>query len=90
MPQTLALDIIASVGPGGHFLAQKHTRTHIRTSLVRGVTHELNANSKYRDHHEVAREQVKSILENHKPEPLDKAQQTELDRILAAAGKELG
>ena len=88
--ETLAMDAIRAVGPGGHFLAQKHTRKHIRTSLVRGVTHELDANSKYRDPHEVAREQVKSILENHKPEPLESAQQTEIDRILAAAGKELG
>ncbi len=34
--ETLALDVIASVGPGGHFLAEKHTRTHMRGSLVRG------------------------------------------------------
>ena len=88
--EELALDAISAVGPGGHFLAQKHTRKHIRTSLVRGVTHELDANSKYRDPHEVAREQVKSILENHTPEPLEDTQRAELDRILAAAGKELG
>jgi trimethylamine--corrinoid protein Co-methyltransferase len=88
--ETLALDAIKAVGPGGHFLAQKHTRTHIRESLVRGVTHQLDANSKYRDPREVAREQVKHIIENHKPEPLEAAQQAEIDRILAAAGKELG
>jgi len=88
--ETLAMEAISKVGPGGHFLAQKHTRTHIRTSLVRGVTHELDDNSKYRDPHEVAREQVKHIIENHKPEPLETAQQTEIDRILAAAEKELG
>jgi len=86
----LALDAIRAVGPGGHFLAQKHTRQHIRTSLVRGVTHELDANSKYREPREVAREQVKWILENHHPEPLEKAKQDELTRILAVADKELG
>lgn len=88
--ETLAMEAISKVGPGGHFLAQKHTRKHIPTALVRGVTHELDANSKYRDPREVAREQVKNIIENHKPEPLDSAQQAEIDRILAAAGKELG
>ena len=88
--EELALDAISKVGPGGHFLAQKHTRKHIRTSLVRGVTHELDANSKYRDPHEVAREQVKHIIETHKPEPLEAAQQTEINRILTAAEKELG
>ncbi len=88
--ETLAMDAIKAVGPGGHFLAQKHTRKHIPTSLVRGVTHQLDTNSKYRDPREVAREQVKHIIENHKPEPLEAAQQAEIDRILAAAGKELG
>lgn len=86
----LALETIRAVGPGGHFLAQKHTRQHIRTSLVRGVTHELDASSKYRDPREGARERVKWIIENHKPEPLEKSKQDELTRILAAADKELG
>ena len=88
--ETLALDAIRNVGPGGHFLAQKHTRKHMRTSLVRGVTHELDGNGKYREPREVARARVRWILENHQPEPLEKAKQDELTRILAAAGKELG
>jgi trimethylamine--corrinoid protein Co-methyltransferase len=86
----LAFETIKAVGPGGHFLGQKHTRQHIRNSLVRGVTHELDASSKYREPREVAREQVKRILENHRPEPLEKAKQDELARILASADKELG
>jgi trimethylamine--corrinoid protein Co-methyltransferase len=88
--ETLALEAIRNVGPGGHFLTQKHTREHIRTSLVRGVTHELDGSSKYREPREVARERVRWILKNHQPEPLEKAKQDELTRILAAAGKELG
>ena len=88
--ESLAMDAIKAVGPGGHFLAQKHTRTHIRTSLVRSITHELDAKSKYRDPREVAREQVKNIIDTHRPEPLDIAQQAEINRILTAAGKELG
>jgi trimethylamine--corrinoid protein Co-methyltransferase len=87
--ETLAMEAISAVGPGGHFLAQKHTRQHIRNSLVRGVTHELDSNSKYRDSREVARDRVKWILENHKPEPQEKPQQAEIDRILSAAGQEL-
>jgi len=88
--ETLAIDAIQAVGPGGHFLGQKHTRQHIRSSLVRGVTHELDKDSKYREPREVARERVKWILENHHPEPLEKSRQDELARILAAADKELG
>lgn len=88
--ESLAMDAIHAVGPGGHFLGQKHTRQHIRNSLVRGVTHELDSNSKYRDPREVARERVRWILENHHPVPLEQNQQAELTRILAAADKELG
>jgi trimethylamine---corrinoid protein Co-methyltransferase len=88
--EMLAMDAIRAVGPGGHFLGQKHTRQHIRSSLVRGVTHELDSNSKYRDPREVARDRVKWILANHHPEPLEKSQQAELTHILAAADKELG
>jgi trimethylamine--corrinoid protein Co-methyltransferase len=87
--ETLALQAIRAVGPGGHFLGQKHTREHIRTSLVRGITHELDSNSRYREPRAVARERLKWILENHQPEPLEKFKQAELTRILAAAKKEL-
>jgi trimethylamine:corrinoid methyltransferase-like protein len=86
--ETLALDVIAAVGPGGHFLAEEHTRTHMRTSLKRGLTHELSQ-GRYRDPVEVARERVAWIRANHHPEPLGAAEQAELTRILAAADREL-
>ncbi len=88
--ETLALEAIQNVGPGGHFLAQKHTRKHMPTSLVRSVTHELDETNNYREPREVAREKVGWILENHHPEPLEKAKQDELTRILANAEKEIG
>jgi len=88
--ETLALDVVASVGPGGHYLAEKHTRTHMRTSLRRGLPHELAEGGGYRDPVEVAREKAAWILENHHPEPLEVAQQVELARILAAADGEIG
>lgn len=89
-PETLALDTINAVGPGGHFLAQKHTRLHMRESMKRAITHQVGSDGKYRDAREVAREQVRWILANHQPEPLEPAMKTELDRILAAADRELG
>jgi trimethylamine---corrinoid protein Co-methyltransferase len=88
-PETLALDTIAAVGPGGHYLAQKHTRTHMRDAMRRGVCHQLGPDGRYLDPREYAIQRTKWILENHKPEPLDKARQAELDRILAAADREL-
>ena len=88
--ETLALDVIQNVGPGGHYLGQKHTRKHMRTAMKAGLGHQMDAQGKYRDPLAVAREKVRWILENHQPEPLDKAKQAELARILAAADRELG
>ena len=88
-PETLAVDIINDVGPGGHFLSQKHTRKHMRTSMVRGVIHQLDSMGKYRNPVEYAREKVAWILENHHPEPPSADVQKEIDRIVAAADKEL-
>jgi trimethylamine--corrinoid protein Co-methyltransferase len=87
---TLALDPVRAVGPGGHFLAQKHTRKHMRTSMKPAVTHQMGQGGKYRDPLEVAREKVDWILKNHEPEPLEDAQKAELTRILEVAGRELG
>ena len=88
-PETLAVDIINEVGPGGHFLSQKHTRKHMRTSMVRGVIHQLDATGHYRDPVEYARERVAWILETHHPEPPTDDVQREIDRILQTADKEL-
>jgi trimethylamine--corrinoid protein Co-methyltransferase len=87
--ETLAVDVTAAVGPGGHFLAQKHTRKHMREVMRPALTHFPDAGGHYRDPVEVARERVASILANHHPEPLEPAQQAELQRILAAADKEI-
>jgi trimethylamine--corrinoid protein Co-methyltransferase len=87
--ETLALDVIENVGPGGHFLAQKHTRKHMPLSMERSVTHQLDADGKYRNALEVAREKVDWILKNHRPEPLEEKKQTELSRILEVAGREM-
>lgn len=88
-PETLALDTIRTVGPGGNFLGQKHTRQHIRQSLVRAITHQLGADNHYRDPHEVAIEQLHWILENHQPEPLETAKRAELTRLLVEAEREM-
>ena len=87
--ETLALETIHAVGAGGHYLAQRHTRTHMRDALRRGIAHQMRPDMKYREPREAAIEQTKWILANHQPEPLATAQQAELDRILAAADREL-
>ena len=87
--ETLALDTVHAVGPGGHYLGQRHTRNHIRESLVRGITHQIGEDGKYRDPREVAIEKIDWIRKNHIPEPLENEKQTELRRILVAADKEI-
>ncbi len=88
-PDTLAIDAIRAVGPGGHFLAQKHTREHMRTALKRSVTHQLNESNEYRKPLEYARSRISWIMDNHHPEPLDPTKQNELSRLLSAAEEEL-
>jgi trimethylamine--corrinoid protein Co-methyltransferase len=88
-PETLAVDVIANVKPGGHFLGEKHTRKYMRNAMVRSTSQELDATGNYRDAVEVAREKVSWIMENHHPEPPSVDVQKEIDRILAAAERDL-
>ncbi|MFC2029963.1 trimethylamine methyltransferase family protein [Chloroflexota bacterium] len=88
--ETLALDVIGSVGPGGHFLREKHTRKHMRTAMKPAITHYRDAEGKFRDPLEVAREKVRWILDNYQPTPLGVAQKSEITIILAAADRDLG
>jgi trimethylamine--corrinoid protein Co-methyltransferase len=84
-----ALDVIKAVGPRGHFLAQKHTREHMRTWQWSDLTLQPQEGGGYRDPIEVARERTDWILEHHHPEPLEDAQRRELDQILQAAERQL-
>lgn len=88
-PETLALDVIDKVGPGGHYLSQKHTRKYIRTTVRLGLTHVTDQTGKYRHPLEVAREKFDWILQNHQPPPLEADKQAELNKILASAEKEI-
>jgi trimethylamine--corrinoid protein Co-methyltransferase len=88
--EAVALDVIRDVGPGGHFLGEKHTRKHMRTAMQPAITQQAGPDGTYREPREEAREKVKWILENYQPQPLEKAKQDELTRILDAADAELG
>lgn len=85
----LAVDVINKVGPGGHFLSQKHTRLHMRTAMQRAITQQLDDEGQYKPPDQVAREKIMWILENHHPEPLEAAKQKELTHILSIAEREL-
>jgi trimethylamine--corrinoid protein Co-methyltransferase len=88
----LALDVIADVGPGGHFLAQEHTRQHLREIWIPRLTHPRPSldGKPLPDIRRRARAEFDRILAEHEPEPLEGAAQTELQVILDAAARELG
>jgi trimethylamine--corrinoid protein Co-methyltransferase len=86
--ETLALEAIKAVGPGGNFLTQKHTKAHMRQLWL----------PKYMDRrpYEVwevqqdgarnwAGEEARRILETHQPEPLDPSLSAELKKIISFA-----
>lgn len=79
------LDVIHEVGPGGHFLAHRHTRRHMRQVMVPTIAQEVGASGGYRSPVEVARSRGLHILECYEPEPLPDDTQVELGRILASA-----
>jgi trimethylamine--corrinoid protein Co-methyltransferase len=88
--ETLAVEVVRAVGPAGHFLAQKHTRQHMRQAMKPAITQMPGEGAKYLEPRQAARAKLEWILKNHQPEPLEEAKRAELERILAAADKELG
>jgi trimethylamine---corrinoid protein Co-methyltransferase len=85
--ETLALEAIAEVGPGGDFLTSTHTR-----KAMRGLWQ-----PKYLDrrpygaweadpdrYHREALEKARTLLTEHRPEPLDPALDAELSGMVAA------
>lgn len=74
--ETLALDWIDQVGPGGDFLALKHTRNHYREDWYPTLFDRKNyaawAEEGKRTLRERAGQEIKRLLHEHQPEPLPK------------------
>jgi trimethylamine--corrinoid protein Co-methyltransferase len=85
----LALDVIQSVGPRGHYLRERHTRDYFRKLPFSEIVHVPAEGGSYRDPIQVAREKTDWILGNHYPKPLSEIQQAELSRIIKTAENEL-
>jgi trimethylamine--corrinoid protein Co-methyltransferase len=72
--ETLAVDVIHSVGPRNHFLKTKHTKAHMRTlwqPTLLDRTPWLDWVSKGRPSaNDNAREKARALLASHQPEPL--------------------
>jgi len=85
--ETLALDAIRAVGPGGNFLKQRHTKEHIRDLWVPRLLDRrpYEVWEARRDGaRDWARTRAQELLSTYHPQPLDPALDEELGRIIAA------
>ena len=94
--QTLAVDLIRKVGPGGHYLAQKHTMEWLSkeifnpSNLVDRLDLSLWKKQGSKDSFQRARETAQNILRDHKPEPLSKDIEKSLDDVARMIMKKHG
>lgn len=90
--ETLALDAIANVGPGGNFLGQKHTRAHMRDLFIPKFMDRRPYNEwegKQDNPPDWALERARAILEKHEPMPLETAVSRELGEIISVLEKKI-
>jgi len=94
--ETLAGDVIHAVGPGGNFLAEAHTVAHFREELwLSGPAWTRQSWDAWQGQGcqsfaERATDQIKTILAEHQPDPVDEKLAQEIDRIVDCAKNELG
>ena len=86
-PETIALDVMRSVGPGGDYLAEEHTLKHFKTELWRPKhANRLDPDTWIQQgsktYGEVVTAATVRILETHTPEPLPEAVRASLDAIV--------
>jgi trimethylamine--corrinoid protein Co-methyltransferase len=89
-PETLGVEAILRVGPGGNFLTDPHTRTHMRREyfqpwLCYRAGSSVWGAAGYRTIVEAARDRAQSILKSHQPPLLKKDSVEEIHRILNQA-----
>jgi len=94
--ETIAEEVIDRVGPGGNYLADKHTldwfkKEHYRPKLSDRRTRADWEKSGGKDIREEARNRAKEILASHEPEPVDPTIWREIEMIVKDIEKrELG
>lgn len=91
--ETLALDVIHKVGPGGNFLAQKHTMNHFREVMFPELLDRQNIeawiNSGRLTMVDRTKEKVDRLLAEHKPEPLSEDRLQKIRSLVAEADAKL-
>ena len=88
--ETLALDEIMAVGPGGHFLDRDYTIKNFRKLWHPGISNQWSPETQgFRDPQEAALDKTKWILKNHMPKSIGETAADELKRIIKTAEDEL-
>jgi trimethylamine--corrinoid protein Co-methyltransferase len=87
--ETLAVDVLEAVGPGGDFLGQRHTRLHLRSSqwratLLNRMSHERWLGAGASDVAEKARRRALELLTTHETPALPDELRARLDAVVAA------
>ena len=85
-PETLGVEVIAKVGPGGEFLREKHTAKYVRSqqwmpTMLNRKTRENWKADGAPDLRERARRKALAILADHKPEPIAPATMAKVDQL---------
>jgi trimethylamine--corrinoid protein Co-methyltransferase len=92
--ETLAVDVIHEIGVGKDFLSHENTYKHMRSQsqpqLIDRRTREDWVASGKTDMYERAMEEVRYILENHKPDPLPDGAAEKIRSIVEESEAELG
>jgi trimethylamine--corrinoid protein Co-methyltransferase len=88
--ESLALDTIAAVGPGGNFLSQKHTLKHMREIFLPQFMDRrpyVDWEAKKDDARDWAQVKARQLLATHQPDPLDNSILSEMANIIASLEK---
>jgi trimethylamine--corrinoid protein Co-methyltransferase len=83
--ETLALDTIRAVGPGGNFLSQKHTLKNMRNLFLPQFMDRRPFSeweTRKDDARDWALDKARRTLESHKPDPLDEKLSAEMAKII--------
>ena len=84
-PETLALDLIGEVGPGGHYIDKKHTLDHFREnwmpSLMSRDDYKTWVTAGSQSLADRTNTRICKIIREHQPEPLPQDVLVELDKM---------
>jgi trimethylamine--corrinoid protein Co-methyltransferase len=93
-PETLALEVIDQVGPGGDHLSTEHTLRHFKEcwypNLIDRSTYQSWANAGRPEMVQKARQIARDAIANHRPEALSESTLAALQDVVAAADERAG